>query len=776
MYVKDAGGGGGSSSSSKSYSSYKNTSSNTEDNSGPSAAELFAAAKRKVYREIKEYTKEAREYVKKINTSLENVSNIIQDALTGGTAQVIRSNISNAIKNIINVGNQLGNIYEKANQKEKEYGGISDSNLSPMEKEGPNIINNKNPSIYHCDTNLLRNNVMPLLNGTNSYFQKATETTSKIPIEEGCESVSQIAPKLNNIKDSVKKIIDEVLDAIDKAEEAERKNTIVVNDLFSSLLNSNDKKTSESSTNSKKSQNYFGTLYDNSISKKMTYVSNNKNIIDMLANKLEVNVEGKPQSVAIDTIEAKIFADKYNIDTTGKTTQEIVKEVADKVGVDAYEKTISKNEMPLINQLDYENIKFGSSNIKISGSAPTSLCMLGSWATGSLITPDELMKNHPEFNKYYSKENGGSELLLKDEAALNELNLKYENKYAYEKAWIDGELEKSLEKGYVAIWRTTDKRFTQSVCYIAVSGITEDGKLILKDPNGNNYESSDFLKNGYSNGFDMEDIASCGGDFYIFSSDNEVQNQTSSMKPNSVILSDINEKLTGTVESDLYNTINELKEENKNITISNEKNTDIQNVSIENSIEDIEEKNLIESADSEIYYSKSQASQQIKTKWDSGYLTARKGFIDYHTNDGTHYSETWCPLEVNGLVQNIRKYEGINYEQWTREDGVQMYGPYVMVAADVKQREEWSGGRENAKYEYGDIVETSLGTGIVIDYCERSENTRIATNGEQTHFDIYTKWHDGGKYGEIGYSEEYTQRDIAPSPNEIGNANYASHP
>ena len=74
----------------------------------------------------------------------------------------------------------------------------------------------------------------------------------------------------------------------------------------------------------------------------MTYVSNNKNIIDMLANKLEVNVEGKPQSVAIDTIEAKIFADKYNIDTTGKTTQEIVKEVADKVGVDAYEKTISK--------------------------------------------------------------------------------------------------------------------------------------------------------------------------------------------------------------------------------------------------------------------------------------------------------------------------------------------------------------------------------------------------------------------------------------------------
>lgn len=98
MYVKDAGGGGGSSSSRKSYSSYKNTSSNTEENSGPSAAELFAAAKRKVYREIKEYTKEAREYVKKINTTLENVSNIIQDALTGGTAQVIKNNISNAIK------------------------------------------------------------------------------------------------------------------------------------------------------------------------------------------------------------------------------------------------------------------------------------------------------------------------------------------------------------------------------------------------------------------------------------------------------------------------------------------------------------------------------------------------------------------------------------------------------------------------------------------------------------------------------------------------------
>ena len=497
MYVKDAG-GGGSSSSRKSYSNYKNTSSNIAENSGPSAAELFAAAKRKVYREIKEYTKEAREYVKKINTTLENVSNIIQDALTGGTAKLIKNNISNVIKNTINVGNELGNIYEKASQKEKEYGGISNSYLPPMEKEKANIITSKNPSIYHCDTNLLRNNIMPLLNGTNNYFQRATETTSKIPIEEGCESVSQITPKLNNLKDSVKKIVDEILDAIDKAEEAERKNSIIVNDLFSSLSNSNDKKASETSTGTKKTQNYFGTLYDNSKSKNMTYVSNTKNILDMLANKLEVNIEGKPQSVAIEAIEAKIFADKYNINTTGKTTQEIVKEVADKVGV----------------------------------------------------------------------------------------------------------------------------------------------------------------------------------------------------------------------------------ETNEN------------------------------------YYSKSEPIQQIKQKWSSGYLTARKGVIDYYTNDGEHYSETWCPLAVGALVENIRKYEGINYEHWTREDGVQMYGPYVMVAADVKQREQWGGGREDAKYEYGDIVETSLGTGIVIDLCGRSQNTRIATNGEQTHFDIYTKWHDGGKYQQIGYSEEYIPMEI----------------
>ena len=50
-----------------------------------------------------------------------------------------------------------------------------------------------------------------------------------------------------------------------------------------------------------------------------------------------------------------------------------------------------------------------------------------------------------------------------------------------------------------------------------------------------------------------------------------------------------------------------------------------------------------------------------------------------------------------------RGYDKEEYPYWVRDDGVQMFGEYVVVAA------AWD------KYAYGDIIETSLGTGIVCD-------------------------------------------------------------
>ena len=76
--------------------------------------------------------------------------------------------------------------------------------------------------------------------------------------------------------------------------------------------------------------------------------------------------------------------------------------------------------------------------------------------------------------------------------------------------------------------------------------------------------------------------------------------------------------------------------------------------------------------------------------------------VIYHYN-GT--KETYYNLPMSGVVGIMRRlgYLEDDYPYWVREDGVKMFGNYVMVAAPLDI------------YPRGSIVETSLGTGIVCD-------------------------------------------------------------
>lgn len=82
----------------------------------------------------------------------------------------------------------------------------------------------------------------------------------------------------------------------------------------------------------------------------------------------------------------------------------------------------------------------------------------------------------------------------------------------------------------------------------------------------------------------------------------------------------------------------------------------------------------------------------------SGVLTASGG-VNYNANGN---KETYYNLDMGGVVSNAYSM-GITGEYWVRDDGVKMLGDYVMVAAcyDV--------------YPKGSLVDTSLGTGIVVD-------------------------------------------------------------
>lgn len=82
--------------------------------------------------------------------------------------------------------------------------------------------------------------------------------------------------------------------------------------------------------------------------------------------------------------------------------------------------------------------------------------------------------------------------------------------------------------------------------------------------------------------------------------------------------------------------------------------------------------------------------------------------------------ETYYNMKMDGVVSVMRS-RGNTDKYWVRKDGVKMLGDYIMVAASLD------------KYDRGDIVETSLGKGIVCD-------TGGFARKNRNQFDIAVTW------------------------------------
>ena len=93
-------------------------------------------------------------------------------------------------------------------------------------------------------------------------------------------------------------------------------------------------------------------------------------------------------------------------------------------------------------------------------------------------------------------------------------------------------------------------------------------------------------------------------------------------------------------------------------------------------------------------------------------LTARAGRITYNG-----HTETWYNRPMNRVVQRAQDV-GIPAEYWERSDGAKMFGPWVIVAADLSV----------TRYTR---IQTSLGEGIVLDN---------HTTGDPNLYDIAVNW------------------------------------
>lgn len=116
-------------------------------------------------------------------------------------------------------------------------------------------------------------------------------------------------------------------------------------------------------------------------------------------------------------------------------------------------------------------------------------------------------------------------------------------------------------------------------------------------------------------------------------------------------------------------------------------------------------------------------SSSYQTTSTKTYYASSDGKLNSY--NGVYYGpsgkETYYNLNMSTVVSYMRA-QGNNDTYWIREDGAKMLGDYVMVAADL------------STYSKGDIVDTSLGQGIVVD------TGKFTTDGSGTKIDIATDW------------------------------------
>lgn len=155
------------------------------------------------------------------------------------------------------------------------------------------------------------------------------------------------------------------------------------------------------------------------------------------------------------------------------------------------EPEIPFNPMPLFFQTDYPDVRYGSGTIASSGCSITCMSMMAGYLTGHIYFPDQLARWF-----------GGK-------AQNNIARLEYaaaQLRLPYKKAANFHETMAALQQGKVAIaLMNKDSIFTTTQHFIVLCGLTEDGKILVNDPYGPNYDNW-HLEKGLTYGFEEGDI------------------------------------------------------------------------------------------------------------------------------------------------------------------------------------------------------------------------------------------------------------------------------
>ncbi len=153
-----------------------------------------------------------------------------------------------------------------------------------------------------------------------------------------------------------------------------------------------------------------------------------------------------------------------------------------------------ENAVPLYFQTDYPDVRYGPGTVASNGCGITSLAMVATYLTGHEYSPEELAGY---FGGY------GENNIQRLEYASDELQL------PWVKAGDFWDAMDALEQGKVVIaLMNSNSIFTSSQHFIVLTGLNEEGKILVNDPYEPNYDHWQ-LKNAFVSGFSQGDLL-CG--------------------------------------------------------------------------------------------------------------------------------------------------------------------------------------------------------------------------------------------------------------------------
>lgn len=170
-------------------------------------------------------------------------------------------------------------------------------------------------------------------------------------------------------------------------------------------------------------------------------------------------------------------------------------------------------EVPLYNQLDYGSTRYGydGSTVRSSGCGIACYAMVLSYLLDREILPDELANMYHR----YRVKGGSSHSLFTN--TQDDWGIILEDNCYWGEAWLEGKVMRALENGQPIIANVhADSAFTEDGHFIVLYGLTEDGKILVHDPNGANYTKKGFLADGFKNGFEPNYFRKLSANYFIY--------------------------------------------------------------------------------------------------------------------------------------------------------------------------------------------------------------------------------------------------------------------